>query len=195
MTEVDVYAGVQAACVRAAGTSCIVYGDFAVSPGPERRGGPPTSRVLQAGDLMIIDFSVVLFGYRSDFTDTHVVGGKPTPEQRRLFDLCKSAMAAGERELRAGTACKSAFDAMMAVFEKAGVGEWFPHHGGHGLGLSHPENPYLVRHATEALLAGDVVTLEPGLYIPKVGGVRIENNYLIRDGGFEQLSHHHIGPV
>ena len=59
------------------------------------------------------------------------------------------------------------------------MAEHFPHHAGHGLGLTHPEAPYLVRHADETLLAGDVVTLEPGLYVAGVGGIRIEHNYLI----------------
>ena len=68
----------------------------------------------------------------------------------------------------------------------------FPHHAGHGLGLTHPEAPYIVRHATETLLAGDVVTLEPGLYVPGIGGIRIEHNYLITDKGYERLSNHTI---
>ena len=79
-----------------------------------------------------------------------------------------------------------------AVFEKAGVAEHFPHHAGHGLGLTHPEAPFFVRHATETVLAGDVVTLEPGLYISGIGGLRIENNYLITDRGYERLSNHTI---
>ena len=197
MTELDVYSGVHAACNRAAGRPCIVYGDFAVSPGPERRGGPPTDRVLARGDLFILDFSVVLFGYRSDFTDTLVVDAEPTAEQRRLFDLCKSAMTAGERELRPGTPCRSAYEAMFGVFAAAGMAEHFPlgHHGGHGLGLSHPENPYIVCHATESFVEGDVVTLEPGLYVPNLGGVRIENNYRIGTTGPERLSGHRIGPA
>ena len=62
----------------------------------------------------------------------------------------------------------------------------------HGLGLTHPEAPFIVRHATESLLAGDVVTLEPGLYIPGVGGIRIEHNYLVTPAGYERLSHHEI---
>src|SRR5207247_5175538 len=73
MTELDVYSGVSAACVRAAGMPVIVYGDFAVSPGPEKRGGAPTERVLAAGDMLILDYSVVIQGYRSDFTNTLVV--------------------------------------------------------------------------------------------------------------------------
>ena len=192
MTELDVYCGVDAACIQAAGRAVIVYGDIAVSPGPERRGGPPTDRVLEPGDMLILDYSVVLGGYRSDFTNTLVVGRDPTPEQQRLYDLCTQAMAAGEKELRAGQACRTVYGAVREVFDRAGVGEHFPHHAGHGLGLTHPEAPYFVREADETLLAGDVVTLEPGLYVPDVGGIRIEHNYLMTDRGRERLSNHII---
>ena len=72
------------------------------------------------------------------------------------------------------------------------MAEHFPHHAGHGLGLTHPEAPYLVRHADETLLAGDVVTLEPGLYVAGVGGIRIEHNYLVTDRGDQRLSNHVI---
>jgi Xaa-Pro aminopeptidase len=194
MSELDVYCGVNTACIQAAGQPVIVYGDFAVSPGPERRGGPPTGRVLEPGDMFILDFSVVIGGYRSDFTNTLVVGKEPTAGQRRLFDLCTAAMTAGEKELHGGAACRTVYDAVRDVFERAGVAEHFPdtHHAGHGLGLSHPEAPYLVRHATETLEAGDVITLEPGLYVTGIGGIRIENNYLVTLSGFERLSGHTI---
>ena len=91
MTELDVYCEVNSACIQAVGRPVIVYGDFVVSPGPERRGGPATDRVLQAGDMLILDFSVVIDGYRGDFTNTLVVGREPTAEQQRLYDLCMEA--------------------------------------------------------------------------------------------------------
>ena len=195
MTELDVYAGINGACAAAAGMPVIVYGDFAVSPGPERRGGAPTDRVLEAGDMLILDFSVVIQGYRSDFTNTLVVGGKPTPDQQQLYQLCMDAMAAGEKELRAETPCLTVYHAVRSVFEKAGVADAFPHHAGHGLGITHPEDPYLVRGATQTLLTGDVITLEPGLYIQGIGGIRIEHNYLITPAGYERLSNHTIALV
>ena len=192
MTEIDVYTGVVAACTRAAGRAVIVYGDFAVSPGPERRGGPATGRVLQPGDMFILDYSVVIDNYRSDFTNTLVVGRDPTPGQQSLYDHASAAMAAGEKELRAGATCQTVYDAVNGVFEKAGVAASFGHHAGHGLGLTHPEAPFLVRHSDETLLENDVVTLEPGLYIAGVGGLRIEHNYRITATGYERLSNHVI---
>lgn len=192
MTELDVYEGVFSACSTAAGKAVIVYGDFAVSPGSAKRGGGPTGHVLQNGETLILDYSVILQGYRSDFTNTLVVGGKPTAEQQRLFELCRSAMAAGESQLKAGAPCQAVYDAVAGVFAAAGVSASFPHHAGHGLGISHPEPPYIVKRSGETLIAGDVVTLEPGLYVDGVGGIRIEHNYLITTTGFERLSNHEI---
>jgi Xaa-Pro aminopeptidase len=192
MTELDVYCGVNTACTQAAGQAVVVYGDFAVSPGPSRRGGPPTGRVIEPGEMLILDFSVVINGYRSDFTNTLVVGKEPTADQRRLYDLCMAAMAAGEKELRAEQPCLTVDQAVNGTFERAGMAQYFGHHAGHGIGLTHPEAPFFVRHANETLLAGDVVTLEPGLYVAGIGGIRIEHNYLITPKGFERLSSHTI---
>lgn len=195
MKELEVYTSMAKVCMEAAGEPAVVYGDFTVISSAAKRGGPPTSHVLEAGETMVLDYSVVLCGYRSDFTNTLVVGGKPNPGQQRLFDLCLGAMEAGERELRAGASCLTVYRAVRGVFEKAGVAESFPHHAGHGLGLSHPEPPYFVRQATETLVAGDVMTLEPGLYVDGIGGVRIERNYLITQSGYERLSGHEISLV
>lgn len=192
LTELHVYSGVFHRCSRAVGRPVMVYGDFAVCTGPARRGGPPTDLEIQAGDMLILDYSVVIQGYRCDFTNTLVVGADPTPEQQRLFKLCEAAMAEGEKLLKAGTACQDVYDAVRGVFDKQGMADHFPHHAGHGLGLGHPEAPFIVRDSTEWLVAGDVVTLEPGLYVEGVGGVRIEHNYLITEQGFERLSNHAI---
>jgi hypothetical protein len=193
MSELDVYNGICAACIKEVGRPLIVYGDFAVSPGASRHGGMPTERILEPGDMLILDFSVVLGGYRSDFTNTLVVGKGPTADQQRLFDLCVAAMAAGEKELRAEASCQNVYEAVRSVFEKEDMAGAFPHHAGHGLGLTHPEAPYFVKHADDTLIAGDVVTLEPGLYVDGIGGLRIEHNYLITHGGYERLSNHVIG--
>ena len=191
MTEMEVYCGVSTACMLAAGQPVIVYGDFAVCTGPTHRGGGPTARVIEPGDMLILDYSVVIGGYRSDFTNTLVVGKEPTAQQKQLSDLCHAAMAAGEKQLRSGALCLDVYGAVRGVFEQAGMADSFPHHAGHGLGLMHPEAPFIVRHADETLVTGDVVTLEPGLYYDG-GGVRIEHNYLITETGYERLSNHTI---
>jgi Xaa-Pro aminopeptidase len=191
MTELDMYRGVASECTHAAGQPVIVYGDFAVCTGPERKG-PPTQRVLEPGDMFILDFSVVINGYRSDFTNTLVVDREPSADQMGLYRACLAALKAGEVELRAGNGCKTVYDAVYTAFENLGTAQHFPHHAGHGLGLSHPEAPYLVRHATESLKENDIITLEPGLYVSGIGGIRIERNYLITAKGYECLSNHEI---
>ena len=100
-------------------------------------------------------------------------------------------MTAGENELKAGAKCQTVYDAIRGVFAAANVADYFTTHAGHGLGISHPEPPYIVRNSTETLVAGDVVTLEPGLYLGD-NGLRIEHNYLITEDGYERLSHHEI---
>jgi len=109
-----------------------------------------------------------------------------------LFDLCEAAMRAGEETLKAGTAASDVHAAVAAPFRDAGYGDAFPHHAGHGIGLAHPEPPILVPDSRDVLLAGDVVTLEPGAYVQGIGGMRIEHNYLITDSGYERLSNHVI---
>ncbi len=193
MTELDVYALVQRAASEAAGRPTIVYGDFASGPRcAVEKGGPPTARRIEPGDLLLLDFSVVLDGYRGDFTNTFVVGGRASSGQRDLFDACVAALEAGEGQLRAGGLARDVDAAVRGVFAAGGLEAYFPHHSGHGIGLGHPEPPYFVPHSDETLRAGDVVTIEPGLYVEGVGGMRFERNYLITDDGFETLSRHAI---
>jgi Xaa-Pro aminopeptidase len=104
-------------------------------------------------------------------------------------------MAAGEAELRTGQPCRTVYEAVREAFDLEGMAQHFPHHAGHGLGLSHPEAPFFVRDADETLLENDVVTLEPGLYVSGVGGIRIEHNYRVTTRGPERLSNHTIALV
>jgi Xaa-Pro aminopeptidase len=193
VTELDVYREVAGACMAAAGMPVVVYGDFCSGPRTWlERGGPPTDRRLEAGDLMILDFSVVIGGYRGDFTNTIAVGGRPTPEQQRLFRLCMHAMDRGEQSLRPGASAAAIWHAVNDPLESTDSGYRLPGHAGHGIGLAHPEPPILVPRSTDAMAAGNVITLEPGVYVAGIGGMRFEHNYLVTAGGFERLSNHLI---
>ncbi len=193
MTEIEVYELLHAAAVKALGEPAILYGDIASGVRCERdKGGPPTDRKIEAGDLLLLDFSVVVSGYRGDFTNTFVVGGKATDAQKALFEACLGAMKAGEDRLMHGMPAREVDAAVRGHFASLGFEKEFPHHSGHGLGLGHPEPPYFVPESDDVLQTGDVVTLEPGLYVPGTGGMRIERNYLITSDGFEILSNHQI---
>jgi Xaa-Pro aminopeptidase len=100
-------------------------------------------------------------------------------------------MRNGEAALNPGTKASDVYKAVSQPLQDAGYGP-LPHHAGHGIGLGHPEPPILVPESTDALLAGDVVTLEPGLYVAGIGGMRIEHNYLIAASGYRRLSNHVI---
>jgi Xaa-Pro aminopeptidase len=193
MTELDAYLIVQAAAARECGEQVLVYGDFPSGPRcATDRGGPPTRRKIESGDLLLLDFSVVVHGYRTDFTNTFVVDGEPTPRQVELYQICMGALEAGESLLRPGTTARDVDTAVRGHFRSHGVEAYFPSHSGHGLGLGHPEPPYLVPESDDVLQEGDVIALEPGLYLPGVGGMRFERNYLITAEGHELLTRHRL---
>jgi Xaa-Pro aminopeptidase len=120
-----------------------------------------------------------------------LAAGDPTNEQQMLFRLCEAAMTGGENALQPGVRAADVYAAVSRPLEEAGYGA-LPHHAGHGIGLGHPEPPILVPESEDILEVGDVVTLEPGMYVESIGGMRIENNYLITEDGAEKLSNHLI---
>ena len=108
----------------------------------------------------------------------------------RSGDACLEAIAEGEKVLGSGRAAREVDRAVRGLLESRGQGGNYHSHVGHGLGLGHPEAPFIVPESSDVLEAGDVVTLEPGQYVAGVGGMRFEHNYLITDGGFERLTRH-----
>jgi len=192
MTEFQAYQVVQRAALEELGEAAIVYGDFVSGPRCEAGGGPPTGRVIARGNLLLIDYSVVVRGYRGDFTNTFAVGGGASARAVELFGACLDALAAGEALLKPGTPARTVDAAVRARFAARGLGDAFRSHTGHGLGLGHPEPPYIVPEGTETLQAGDVVALEPGLRVPGVAGMRYERNYLITGDGCETLTNHEL---
>ena len=192
VTEFEVYQAIHAAVLAEARQPVQIYGDFrSTNRETPKRGGAPTGQVLSAGDLLLLDYSVIVDGYRSDFTNT-VSAGPPSPEVQRVFDACHAALQAGAAALRAGVRAVDIYETVAAPLRQSGWGDTFTHHAGHGLGMGHPEPPILVSQSTDVLEAGDVVTLEPGLYVPGVGGIRLEHNYLITPTGSRCLSPHEL---
>jgi len=192
ITDYDVFREVYAAALEAAGRPAMIYGDFRANSALEpKSGGLPVGHTLQAGDLFVLDYSILLDGYRSDFTNVISVG-PPSNKQLLLFSQLQASLEAGAKSLKAGVLAKDVYAAASKPLIDAGYSTGIPHHAGHGIGMGHPEPPILVPESHDVLLTGDVVTLEPGLYIEGTGGMRIEHNYLINDTGYEQLSNHLI---
>lgn len=147
----------------------------------------PTDAVLADGDFVKIDFGALVAGYHSDMTRTLVLG-KIAPWQREIYDLVLAAQAAGREALVPGASLKDVDAAARDVISAAGYGENFGHGLGHGVGLQIHEAPGIGSAATGTLLAGSAVTVEPGVYLPDRGGVRIEDTLVVRPDGPELLT-------
>jgi Xaa-Pro aminopeptidase len=147
----------------------------------------PTDRVIGRGELVVVDFGCIVDGYCSDMTRTVSVGD-PGPDARRVWDVVATSQRAGRDAVRGGAACRDVDRASRAVIEEAGWGETFAHGTGHGVGLEIHEAPRVAATADGTLEPGHVVTVEPGVYLPGVGGVRIEDTVVVTPDGAEALT-------
>ncbi|MGW3354647.1 M24 family metallopeptidase [Streptomyces bungoensis] len=140
-------------------------------------------RVIQDGDMVVLDFGGLKDGYGSDTTRTvHV--GEPTEEERRVHDVVRAAQEAGFRAVRPGAACQEVDRAARAVITDAGYGPYFIHRTGHGIGVTTHEPPYMIEGEERPLVPGMCFSVEPGIYLPGRFGVRIEDIVTVtRDGG------------
>jgi len=159
----------------------------AAGPNGSKPHGRPTDRAIGAGELIVIDFGCVVDGYCSDMTRTVSVGD-PGEHARRVWEVVAESQRAGRAAVRAGVGCATVDRASRAVIEAAGWGETFAHGTGHGVGLEIHEAPRVSATADATLETGHVVTVEPGVYLPGVGGVRIEDTVVVTPDGAETLT-------
>jgi Xaa-Pro aminopeptidase len=138
----------------------------------------PTDVALADGDFVKIDFGALVGGYHSDMTRTFVLG-RAANWQLEIYELVASAQREGREALWPGTACSAVDAAARRVIADAGYGECFTHGLGHGVGLEIHEAPGIGASSTGTLLAGSAVTVEPGVYLPDRGGVRIEDTLIV----------------
>lgn len=188
MTELQV-AGLLEKALRDAGSEDFPFATI-VASGP--RSALPharcTSREVRRDELLLLDFGATYHGYCADVTRTVVVG-RADERQREVYEIVQTANATASGAVRAGMRGKDADALARSYIERRGHGEAFGHSLGHGLGLEVHEAPRLARTADAVLAPGSVVTIEPGIYHPGWGGVRIEDDVHLTADGVEVLTH------
>ena len=147
----------------------------------------PSDRVIERNELVVCDFGCIVDGYCSDMTRTVSVGD-PGPDARRVWDVVRESQSAGRDAVRAGVDCAAVDRACRDVIAAAGWADSFVHGTGHGVGLEIHEEPRVAASARDTLEPGSVVTVEPGVYLPGVGGVRIEDTVVVTPDGSDPLT-------
>jgi Xaa-Pro aminopeptidase len=148
----------------------------------------PTDRRIEEGETVVIDFGALVDGYHSDMTRTLTVDRVRDPQLDELLDAVLIAQRAGVRTVRAGAEAAEVDGACRQSLQDAGLGDLFVHGTGHGVGLQIHEAPALGIGTTDILQEGSVVTVEPGAYLPGVGGVRIEDTLVVTASGARALT-------
>ncbi|MFD7875441.1 aminopeptidase P family protein [Streptomyces sp. NPDC059766] len=144
-------------------------------------------RIIERGDMVVLDFGGLKDGYGSDTSRTvHV--GEPTDEERTVHDLVRAAQEAGFRAVRPGVACQEVDRAARKVIEDAGYGPYFIHRTGHGIGVTTHEPPYMIEGEQQPLVPGMCFSVEPGIYLPGRFGVRIEDIVTVTEDGGRRLN-------
>jgi len=146
-----------------------------------------SERIIEQGDMVVLDFGGLKDGYGSDTTRTvHV--GEPTEEEREVFEIVRRAQQAGFEAVRPGVACQEIDRAARKVISDAGYGEYFIHRVGHGIGLTTHEPPYMIEGETHLIEPGMCFSIEPGIYLPGRFGVRIEDIVVATEDGGRRLN-------
>lgn len=147
----------------------------------------PSDKKIEDGDFITFDIGALYKGYRSDMTRTIVVG-HASDRQREIYEIVKRSQEASEKTVKAGVDGKIPHNTARDVILKTGVEGVFEYGVGHGVGLDIHEDPFMNAANELTLLEGDVVTIEPGIYIPGWGGVRIENTVVVKKDGYDVVT-------
>lgn len=187
-TELDVYLAMYETCVREAGGPVDLKGDFACGQRSIAAGGPPTARVIESGDLYPLDIFPAVALYNGDTCRTFCIGD-PTDAQRQAFETIRQAIRLAEEMVRPGVKARDVYQAVKQYLDEiAWTEKSFFHHVGHGIGFHGHEAPRIIPGTDDVFEVGDVFTIEPGVYVPALGGgLRLEDNYVIRPEGLENL--------
>ncbi len=159
----------------------------AAGPNGAKPHARPSSRVIETGELVVLDFGAIVDGYCSDMSRT-VCAGEPSAELQHMVDVVAESQRAGVAAVKAGVKAADVDKVCRDVIAEAGWGEAFMHSTGHGVGLDIHEAPWVSAVSTDTLAPGHVVTVEPGVYLEGLGGVRIEDTVVVTDDGCYPLT-------
>ena len=187
MTELEVAAEIEFEMRKLGATGPSFETIVASGPRSALPHGRPTSKRLKKKELVVLDLGVILRGYCSDLTRT-VHLGRASKEVRRWYQAVLQAQLAARGAVRAGIPAGDVDEAARSVLRREGLERFFIHSTGHGLGIEVHERPSVARNQTGKLRAGSVVTIEPGVYVPGRGGIRIEDDVLVKEAGSETLT-------
>ena len=187
-TELELWAATRAHVEGLAGGRLPILADLVAGVRTADIGGPPSAYALKAGDPLILDFVPRLNGYWGDNAGTFFAGN-PSAELDKAYQVVRRALQQAVEAARPGMAA-SALDSKVRQAVRAEGYEPYPHHTGHGIGASYHEEPRIVPYSNLQLAPGMIVALEPGVYLPGIGGVRLEDVVLITPGGNEVLTTH-----
>ena len=148
----------------------------------------PTDRPIQAGEPIVIDIGAQFDGYNSDLTRTLWLDKIDESQILEIYEIVDNAQAAAIDSIKPGVACKAIDAVARDIIADAGYGEYFGHGLGHGVGLEVHEQPTISRLGKGEIQPGMVFSVEPGIYIPSIGGVRIEDLVVVTDDGCRRLS-------
>lgn len=160
----------------------------ASGPNSSKPHGSYRDRILERGDVVLIDLGVIYEGYCSDITRTFYLGPEPEREVSGAHEAVLEAKQRAEENLRIGAKASEVYLAAYDRLESLGYGEHFLHALGHGVGIEIHEPPRLFRDSEDLLIEGMILTIEPGLYFPKRFGIRVEDTILVRRDGVERLT-------
>jgi Xaa-Pro aminopeptidase len=187
MTEKEIAAELQVACLRYGAEGApfepiVLAGARSALP-----HGAPSDRPIRSGQLLLFDFGVTVGGYASDITRTFALD-EVDDELKKIYDIVLKANEAGRAAAKPGVEAQEVDRAARKVINEAGYREFLTHRVGHGLGLAGHEAPFACEGDTTVLEPGMVLTVEPGIYLPNKGGVRIEDDIVITAEGCESLT-------
>jgi Xaa-Pro aminopeptidase len=188
VTDFELWAVLVRALSEMAGSPVSLEADLGVGQATDSPDARPTGNRVKAGDHVLVDVYSATDGCYADTTRVFTVG-QPDARQQEVHGVLEAALQAGAEQLRPGMEARAVDAAVRRIIDTAGYAKNFSHHSGHAYGIFQQERPYLIPAEPMPLEEGMIITLEPGIYLPGWGGMRLESNFVVTSDGSRRLDH------